>query len=345
MAEKELPKTATYATGNLPQSNNTFINNRAQKLHYRCYFPDSKKKVKAVVFYFHGHGSHINNPASVKFGEDLAQIGNLAVFMLDMVGHGYSEGERAYIEDYTYLVSDGLDFVRFIRSGKYTEQFSQGAASDSVQYASDVQKAKWFISGMSLGGAVCLLMGLSLTCPSDSPVEDEERQDSSKAELDNWGGAILLAPAIRANPPSRTVIFVFQYFLLPLFPKQCLPSFIYPNRGPELTWRSEAEQQRSILDSWGSPGGLRWGHNMRLATAYSLMQMLETVQTKLSRVNFPFLALHDPNDMIVQIEATKELVTQCQTTPSDVRFIEVENGLHDLICNEPDTCVRHIVDW
>jgi len=77
----------------------------------------------------------------------------------------------------------------------------------------------------------------------------------------------------RANPPPAAVIFIFQYILLPLFPKQCLPSAIC-----------------SLAGSWGEPGGLRWGHNMRLGTAYALMQMLGSLGTELQRCLLPDIA-------------------------------------------------------
>lgn len=50
------------------------------------------------------YGGHTNVPSKAKLGTDMAALG-LAVVQFDLAGHGYSEGERAYIKRY----SDWLD--------------------------------------------------------------------------------------------------------------------------------------------------------------------------------------------------------------------------------------------
>jgi Serine aminopeptidase, S33 len=49
-----------------------------------------------------------NSPSPRKFGAALCAQG-IAVFMFDIVGHGRSEGERAFIKDYRHLVNDAVE--------------------------------------------------------------------------------------------------------------------------------------------------------------------------------------------------------------------------------------------
>lgn len=321
---------------NLPKTENAFLNSRGQILHYRVYLPSNENQVESLIIFFHGHGAHINSPAPVRFGQGLVREINCGVVMLDLVGHGWSEGERAYVEDYNHLVQDAVEFIRHVRSEDVCEKslWQRGAA-----------RARWFAAGQSLGGAVALLAGRRLRGEWDQLQELGNKPHIMENERSAWGGVLLFAPAIRANPPPAAVIFIFQYILLPLFPKQCLPSAIYPNRGEDLTWVGEQDQRRARADRWGEPGGLRWGHNMRLGTAYALMQMLGSLGTELQSVDFPFLALHDPEDQIVQCAATRELAEAAATPEQDRRFVELPGARHDLICNATDIVIENVKSW
>ncbi|CAM9787553.1 unnamed protein product, partial [Phaeothamnion confervicola] len=52
---------------------------------------------RGLVLFIHGLGGHCNSPPKVAFGRDLAATG-IATVMPDLPGHGYSEGERCYVE-------------------------------------------------------------------------------------------------------------------------------------------------------------------------------------------------------------------------------------------------------
>ena len=49
---------------------------------------------------------------------------NKAFFMVDMMGHGYSEGVRAYIQNYQALVNDMIDVIKNVMSLKEREESS-----------------------------------------------------------------------------------------------------------------------------------------------------------------------------------------------------------------------------
>lgn len=56
------------------------------------------------------YGGHISSYHKMKIGNDLPPLG-LAVAMLDLPGHGYSEGERAWIKQYSHWVDDILQVL------------------------------------------------------------------------------------------------------------------------------------------------------------------------------------------------------------------------------------------
>ncbi|CAN0278443.1 unnamed protein product, partial [Laminaria digitata] len=68
-----------------------------------------------------------------------------------------------------------------------------------------------FISGESLGGALSILLGLSL-------------HDSKHPLLPRFKGEILIAPAIKGNPPSAMVVAALRRLVVPLIPKWQIPS-------------------------------------------------------------------------------------------------------------------------
>lgn len=51
------------------------------------------------------YGGHNNAPPKVRLGNAMPPLG-LAMVQIDLPGHGYSEGERAYIEQYSHWVDD-----------------------------------------------------------------------------------------------------------------------------------------------------------------------------------------------------------------------------------------------
>lgn len=53
------------------------------------------------------YGSHCNSPKKHEMGQAMAKRG-LCVYQMDIEGHGYSGGVRAYIEDHSHLVEDFL---------------------------------------------------------------------------------------------------------------------------------------------------------------------------------------------------------------------------------------------
>ncbi|KAF0695852.1 Aste57867_13372 [Aphanomyces stellatus] len=80
----------------------TFVNDRNQTLWYQKHIPQTTE-LRGLVVFHHGileHSSRYN-----EFLNAIAAVG-FAVYALDAVGHGHSEGERGYFDYYPNLVDD-----------------------------------------------------------------------------------------------------------------------------------------------------------------------------------------------------------------------------------------------
>jgi hypothetical protein len=107
-------------------------------------------------------------------------------------------------------------------------------------------------------------------------------------------GAVLAAPLVHGNLPPAPVVWILKHFVAPLLPLTLMPRFLESVNFPELIWPTEEQRARAAADQWGRPGGIGWGHTMRLGTAAALLQLTLDTQALLPAVAFPFLVLHDP---------------------------------------------------
>lgn len=53
----------------------------------------------------HSYGGHCNAATKVRLGKAMVPLG-FAMVQPDLPGHGYSEGERAYVERYSHWLDD-----------------------------------------------------------------------------------------------------------------------------------------------------------------------------------------------------------------------------------------------
>ncbi|XP_078690471.1 monoglyceride lipase-like [Branchiostoma floridae x Branchiostoma belcheri] len=104
-SERCTPQGVSYST--LPH----MVNADGQYLYCRTWEPalQAGQKLRALLFFSHGRGSHCG-----VLGPILAQLLNshgFLVFSHDHVGHGQSEGERVYVENFDLLARDILQHV------------------------------------------------------------------------------------------------------------------------------------------------------------------------------------------------------------------------------------------
>jgi alpha-beta hydrolase superfamily lysophospholipase len=108
--------------------------------------------------YCHGYGGHINRDGHSAFCGSLADQG-LAIVAFDAQGHGYSEGEHVYIENYRSLIDDFLYFLSVLLHedvdslGK-TQPGLVGLVPDELKQT--VARAPLFVGGESMGGSMAM---------------------------------------------------------------------------------------------------------------------------------------------------------------------------------------------
>ncbi|CAM9307297.1 unnamed protein product [Phaeothamnion confervicola] len=316
------------------------------------------------------YGGHINSPAPCAFGRGLSEQGFLVV-SYDQVGHGHSDGERCFVEDYRHLAEDCLQLVarttgiaavdpayidRAAATPAAASFAATRAASAPVTAAAggvaggegDVVKNRdeegdfhlqlppalqallpvlpFGICGQSLGGSVCLMVGRALTAAADAEkaavatmttrttaTGAAERAASAGAESgirDRFLGAVLLCPAIQAKPPPRPVVFVLRHLVASWAPRATIPDCLEQLQDPTVHWTRKIDVLRSSVDSWGMPGGLGYGQNMRFGTGVQLLDMTAENEARLPDVNFPFAVLHDPADAVIKFAGTQLLMAR-----------------------------------
>ena len=313
---------------NTPHSGCWFRNSRGKRIHVRYWLPP--EKVEVVMIFFHGYGAHINGPTTRRAAAELTPK-NIALFSMDAEGHGYSEGERAYIEDFNLWIADTVQYAKIVLSGCDVPWGDGYFGPDVVRYKEALSKAPFAVMGQSMGGSLSLMLGLRIT------------QDDNLSS--RFLGAALLCPGIKPLLPPKPLLFVLRYILAKAFPLQLVPEALEPVKGPHRLWRDPQVAVRCDLDTWGCEGACGWGHCMRFGTGDQLLQLLEEVERNLERVEFPFIIVHDPADEVVRFKGSAMLYEQAKTPSRDKQLHRFEGGLHDLLTNELEPVCELIDSW
>eukprot|EP00903_Cladosiphon_okamuranus_P009022 g8629.t1 len=319
--------------GNHPQGGEFMVNTRDEVLHVRTFVPEDPQDIKALVFFYHGYGGHNSSGPKMRLGNAMPPVG-IAMAMLDLPGHGYSEGERAYIDTYSHWIDDMFQFMEAIAGGGFKSS-SEGKFALSEGQLERLKTVPIFIAGESLGGGLALYAGLTI-------------YDRQHPLLPRFKGACLTCPAIQGNPPPKPVVFLLRYLVAPLIPRWQIPNVLESVKNPMKVWKTELARGIAEQDEWGKPGGLGWGHNMRWNMAVNMMDMVEVVYNRLEDVKFPFLVMQDPEDAIVQFAPVLELMEKAATPKDDPRARELkrmDGMLHDIITNCPELAIGYITDW
>ena len=130
---------------NLSKSDEFVINNRGQKIQVRSFFPNDKDPLLLVI-YIHGYSTHINTPMIPLIGEEFRKS-NMAFVTFDLHGHGYSDGERVYVEKYDDLIDDCISVITSLYSSSSPMQ-----SQESIRHRNC--KCPFVLYGISLGGNI-----------------------------------------------------------------------------------------------------------------------------------------------------------------------------------------------
>ncbi|CAM9130735.1 unnamed protein product [Discosporangium mesarthrocarpum] len=317
---------------NLPQGEEYFVNSRGKIIHIRTYFPKAEE-IKGLVLFVHGYGTHINTARKQELGNAMPPQG-LAMVQMDLEGHGYSGGERAYIERYMHWVEDYLQLLEIVAGGRELEEAGGGYIRASQTQRRKLRQVPFFLTGESLGGGLSLLVGLSM-------------QEQDHPLLPRFRGEVLLAPAIKGNPPHPAVVGFLRLCIAPLVPRWQIPQFLETVNTDKCILHEE-DQLVAEKDVIGHPGGLGWGGTMRFRTGLTLIDLTTELSSKLGDVRFPFLIMHDPDDGVVQFGPSEDLTRKAKTPPVSPRARELKtmDGMrHSLLSNCPEVAIEHLSEW
>jgi len=152
-------------------------------LWLRCYHWPVKQP-KAIVFVIHGYGEHLGRFEHVR--QWLNDEG-YSVYGIDQQGHGQSEGDRGYVENFIDYVYDNLDYFHFVQN-KILQN----------------QPLPCFLLGHSMGGLIAI----------------HTAQKSIDKGLWPWNGVLLSGASLFVDPKVKTPFMVFFATVLNnIFPK------------------------------------------------------------------------------------------------------------------------------
>ena len=335
----------TSSTINMSRTKNFMMNHRGDlKLHFRVFLPPQAlmdpHELDSIVFWVPGYTAHVNrnemiNHASIINGQ------NRAFFMLDMMGHGYSEGTRALVTDFRDMVNDFLDFIANMMSLSFSDSGEQEESiHDERFHCEDIEptvlrklKGKdFYIMGQSMGGAIATLVSIEL---------------QRKGKLaGNFRGTILLAPALESSIPHWLVVKTLEYTIVQIAPEASMPSWLSKVNDNSYIFSTPELIKAIEKDSWGSEyGGLCWGRPMRWGTALMFIKMFDHLKEHMSEMNVPFLIIHDPGEQVCDINGSYKLMTTSKTPESAKELVEVPGYLHALISNYPSEILQIVGEW
>jgi acylglycerol lipase len=248
-------------------------------MHY--WIPRHKEEPpRGLVVLFHGLGGHAMYP-TVKYLAELLVKENFCVYAGDFCGHGHSRGLRGYIESPEVLLRDAKQMIVF-----------------AMQRHQDLSL---FLGGVSLGGAVALLLSIELK--------------SSVA------GLLLLAPMVSLDLPKwqRLALKRLHRVSKTMVLFKPPPNYVdYQFRDPERKIEAEADQYI-------------YRGRVRIASALTCVRVCKMLQKQIEDISAPFLVLMALEDYVVDNAGIDDLVERASSTDKTLKEYE---ALHGLLCEE-----------
>ncbi|CAK4352902.1 unnamed protein product [Aphanomyces euteiches] len=287
-------------------SESSLVNDRNQKLYTRQYIP--KASYDRVLLFLHGFGEHSSRYEAL-FSIVASQ--GIAVFALDIHGHGKSEGDRHDCRTF----EDYLQDINLI-----TEQIHDKHKNKSVAVAIFLLKAqcrnvKCFFCGFSFGGLLAAHIA------------------AQTANL--WSGVILAAPAIGVD---TSLFSSYQSHLVDFITAMAPTAAVFPGVQTDLISRNKAFVNDYVAD----PLNLHENAKMRMGQAF--MQGMKTLEPLYSKVNVPILILHGDADGITSPSILRTFFNEISST--NKTFVSIPGSYH-AIFDEPERheSIRTLVDW
>ena len=314
------------------------------QLHYREWYPQSTD-TKAVVIFTHGiqtHGGKSHSfPDTAQYGpgRDIATAlitkkmlaAGYAVYAMDIFGHGYSEGERFYIDSYENQVQDLINFIRIVADKNPSQ--------------------KIFLMAESWGANLSLHAAHYYQRQQDANLADQAQQEDGGGDGgSNPGDAVigakiesllLIAPAVEVEVPCFPQVELLTV-LSWCFPR-CSPDFMPNPVSADRIWRDP-----QVLELFQNPdyAGNKIsgdGQKLRLGTAVEALAAATNVREfVIPNFKKPFVVAHGRKDEAVLLSGSEFLYQNVKTPDVDKLLLYFDNSFHDLLA-EPEGIAEQVV--
>lgn len=280
----------------------------AEPLHVRFY---PGVKPFARLFFHLGTGATIADPKweALHFAP-LAELG-LAVVAYDPHAHGHSGGDpHGVIGSAEVLVRDLVSL-----------------ASDYSTGLPEVDELPFFLAGESLGGAVAMLAGLEL-------------QAGGPRFNARFAGVIAQSVALQPTglPPQPLLRALRRLCCGCCRPDKPIPIKRMPPNA--LSPHDEDHEFFPFSETAGAFHPISW------TTLFSVADAAEALRRSISRINFPFLLLHDRQDPICSSKGVERLLQESATPVGNKQALMLEgHAAHIVLLAYPGPVLRSMLSW
>ena len=279
------------------------------KLYYQSWHPDydsdcdSDCAPRAVIVIVHGLGAH--SGIFSHLAEFLSDR-QVAVYALDLRGHGRSGGQRGHINSWSEFRQDLNSFIQLVSTKE--------------------KDLPLYLLGQSLGGTISLDFALHY----DFALDYDEQFDKDKLQ-DKLHGLILLSPALKVRiAPLKSILGKLFSGLLPRF---------------TMDTGSQGSTIACDLQVTATTTEDPWRHTKataRLATEF--WQTTAWIEAHASSLQIPLLILHGGADPVTLPETSLQLFTTMAV--NDKERYEYPQGHHELQNDlECRNIFLDLVDW
>ena len=212
---------------------------------------------------------------------------------IDLPGHGYSTGLKAYIPDINGLVSCCFNLIKTL--------FKTDGDRDDNNFYMNRKKLldksiPLFLIGQSLGGGICLLLAHKL---QTTPLTNVQ-----------FAGSILLCPLLRLyKPPPKFIQFMLKYTVVPFFSRA--PMFSFLRSQPVDEGRNHITYDKYL--KYDTQQGLSYNGGVRFGSALTMIEINKHIKKVIPAVSYPFLVVMDPNDKVVSFDEVVNFVNSSRT--------------------------------
>jgi len=302
------------------------VHNKLQ-LHYRKFLPKNNNP-RGIVIFMHGlqsqsgvayvlHQSE-DDPRSPRrvdmalLSHDYVQQG-FAVYAFDLIGHGYSEGNRHVMPSARVLIQDYVNFVHLVTSFH-------------------PPNTPLFLAGESLGGNLTLHVARYF-------------QDHPEQTPPGFQGMVLFSPAIFPHTMYAPIQFCLWLLvtLLPFFrklrPPSCIPSPVAPHR----IWSDPERIELGKRDNVVVPKN----QHPPYQTLHTLCVLMRQVRAQIiPGLTVPFCVVHGAKDLAIPVVGVEFLLQTASTHSNDCAHQIYPEALHDLLAEpEAEDVVKCTIDW